>query len=436
MSFRLPTEFWKSFAQDVWRKQPRVFENPFGGRLFAPPEELFRMAAAETERFAQTAGSRSDFSCHVNVGKAMVLQDQTRLMPNAADGSFQGWDARLNREEGIRGAMYFMNSTQRRSPLLYQRYREFTDGLFTQIGLPTWKINTDMFIGDYPETPFGVHKDVTDNFHFVALGRKRILLWPYESLLHYVQPGMDVSEIEFSLQLRGLKEIREQAIVLEGGPGDVMYWPGHFWHCAEGTGSLVASSSCYIDLFYSPLMETFPDVVQETLHPIRELHPATPYSPERRQELAGAIPEQLRDTTRRVSQGLKALVEGGLERELELTWLRYVSGGGFLRVPPPATGVVLDEARALKPVPESNLIWRKLANGEIACAANGLVRCYPESRGLVETLQRLAGGGSHRPGALLDEAKQEHQGSTVVWSREKLRELLTTLVEQRALVPA
>ena len=78
------------------------------------------MAAAETVLFAQKAGSRSDFSCHVNVGKAMVLQDQTRLMPNAADGSFEGWDARLNREEGIKGAMYFMNSTQRRSPLLYR----------------------------------------------------------------------------------------------------------------------------------------------------------------------------------------------------------------------------------------------------------------------------------------------------------------------------
>lgn len=183
-------------------------------------------------------------------------------------------------------------------------------------------------------------------------------------------------------------------------------------------------------------MESFPDVVQEKLHPIRELHPPTPYSPERRQELAGAIPAQLRETTRRVSQGLKELVEGGLERELELTWLRYVSGGGFLRVPPPETGVVLDEARALKLVPESNLLWRKLAGGELACAANGLVQCYPESRGLVETLQRLSGGGSHRPGALLDEAKEELRGSTVVWSRERMRELLTTLVAQRALIPA
>jgi 50S ribosomal protein L16 3-hydroxylase len=435
MSFRLPAGFWKSFAQDVWRKQPRVFKNVHEGRLFAPPEELFRIAAEETAHLARTAGARSDFGCHISLGKAMIMQDHIRLMPAEGDGSFDGWAARLGREEGRQGFMYYMNSAQRRSPLLFQRYREFTEGLFEQIGLPSWKVSTDMFVGDYPETPFGVHKDVVDNFHFVAAGRKRMLLWPYETLLPYVKEGVDASGIDYALQLRSLKDIREQAIVLEGDPGDLLYWPGHFWHCAEGTGGVVATSSCYIDLVYSPLMG-LSDVVNEKLRPVEEPHPFTPYVPERRQELAGAIPEKLRDTTRRVAQGLKELVDGGLEREMELTWLRYVSGGGFLRVPPPASGVVLDEGQALKLVPTSNLVWRKLASGEIGCAANALVEVYPESHGLLQTLQRLSGGGAHRVGALLDEAKEELQGSTVVWSRERLRELLTTLVAQRALAPA
>ncbi|WNG49638.1 hypothetical protein F0U60_40105 [Archangium minus] len=205
----------------------------------------------------------------------------------------------------------------------------------------------------------------------------------------------------------------------------------------DAVGALVVSNAYSVDIIYSPLMETFPDLVGEKVQSVEEPHPMTPYEPERRQELAGAIPGMLHDTTRRVVQGLKELVEGGgLARELELTWLRYVSGGGFLRVPPSASGVVLDETQALKLVPESNLVWRKLASGEIGVAANGLVECYPESRGLLETLQRLLGGGAHRVGALLEEAKEELRGGTVVWSRERMRELLTTLLAQRALVRA
>ena len=436
MSFHLPTGFWKSFAQDVWRRQPRVFKNVYAGRLFVTPQELFDIAAVQTESFARSAGTRSDFSSHISLGKTMVINDSARLMPSAGDGSFEGWLARVRPEVGGQGVMYYMNSTQRRSPLLYQRYREFSDGMFAQIGLPSWKINTDMFVGDYPETSFGVHKDVTDNFHFIALGRKRMLLWPYESLLRYVQEGLDVTQLEFSLQLRGIKEIREQAIVLEGEPGDLLYWPGHFWHCAESTGGLVASSSCYIDFLSSPLTEAFHGLVDEKLQPVREAYPFTPYAPERRQQLAEALPERLRDITRQVSQGFRQLAEGGLERELEFTWLRYVSSGGFKSVPPPEPHPVLDEARAMKLVPESNLVWRELPGGELGCAANGLVRAFPRSAGLVETLQRLSGGGAHRVGALLDEAKEEKREGAGVWSRERMRELLTTLVSWRALVPA
>jgi 50S ribosomal protein L16 3-hydroxylase len=133
-------------------------------------------------------------------------------------------------------------------------------------------------------------------------------------------------------------------------------------------------------------------------------------------------------------QGLRQLVEGGLEREMELTWLRFVSGGGFLQGPLPASHVTLDEARSVRLVSEAGLVWRKLASGELAFAVNGHATALPESRGLPQVLQRLSGGGAHRVRALLDEATEERRGETVVWSRERMRELLTTLLSQHALV--
>jgi 50S ribosomal protein L16 3-hydroxylase len=235
-----------------------------------------------------------------------------------------------------------------------------------------------------------------------------------------------------------MKEIREPPIVLEGEPGDVFYWPGRYWHCAQGDGSLSVTANLGIYLTSNPLADSFPGKVSEVLYPaISESMAPTPFDPARRQELASAVPETLRGTTANFVEGLRKLVEGGaFEREMELTWLRYVSGGGYTIVHPPATGVVLDDSQAMKILPGAGLVWRKLSSGEIGVSSNGLSECCPESRGLVETLHRLAGGGAYRVGALLDEVVEERQGGSVVWSREHLRALLTTLASQHALVRA
>lgn len=434
MSFQPPAGFWKSFAQDVWGKQPRVFKNVFGGRLIGSPEELFRLSVDEAEEFAKVAGARVRPACQVFIDNGNIVSDSLRYMPRRDDGSFEGWAARMRKLVGSKDFFFHMNSIQTRSSTLFENYRQFTEGMFEELGLPPWKIDSDMFAGHYRETPFGVHKDVTGNFAFVAAGTKRMLLWPYESLLHLVD-GRDVRELDFALPLRTFAEIRDQAIVLEGEPGDVLYWPGHFWHSAEGNDAMSVTNNIAVYLTPSPLVDTIPGLVGQKVNPpIEETPPFTPYEPARRQELAQAIPEQMRGATERVVQGLRELVEGGLEREMELTWLRYVSGGGWLQGPMPASGMALDEARSVRLVPHAGLVWRTLANGELAFAVNGQATCLPKSHGLVEVLQRLSGGGAQRVRALLDEAREERRGDTVVWSRERMRELLTTLMAQHALV--
>ncbi|PTL79243.1 hypothetical protein [Vitiosangium sp. GDMCC 1.1324] len=437
MSFQPPTGFWKSFAREVWGKQPRVFKKVFGGELLASPEELFRVASEETVRYAPTAGAwmrPRPSRVAIERGQLMV---QLPYMPRQEDGSFEGWARRMRQETKGQSFCFHMSGLQSRSNLIFERYRQFTDGLFQEIGLPPWRIDSDIFAGDYRETPFGVHKDVTGNFAFIAEGHKRMLLWTYESLLPYTKGGLDPESLDFTLQIRSFTELPPPAMALEGEPGDLFYWPGSFWHCAEGTGGLSVTNNLAIYLNTSPLVDSMPDKVFEAvLPPLEEDMSFTAYEPARRQELAGALPESLRDSTRRAVEGLKRLVDGGLEREMELSWLRYVSGSGFLQVPPPDSGAVLDEARAMKLATHAGLVWRKLASGELAVAANGNVTCFPESRGLVELLQRLSGGGSHRVGALLDEAVEERQGGSVVWSRERMRDVLTALVAKRALVGA
>ncbi|WP_375766557.1 cupin domain-containing protein [Archangium gephyra] len=438
MSFRLPVGFWKTFAAETWDQQPRVFKNLFDGRLLIPTEELFRVVADEQAQYAQVAGDwMKPRISRLIIDKGEVVL-RLPYMPRHEDGSFEGWTQRLYKELPGRGFLFHMQRLQSRSRLMFDRYRQFTDGLFEQIGLPSYRVDADMFAGDYSETFFGVHKDLAGNFAIILTGRKRMLLWPYETLLPYVTGNLDPSNLDFTLQLRSMKEIREPPIVLDGEPGDVFYWPGRFWHCAQGNGALSITTNLAVYHTSNPLADSFPEKVFEVLGPaISDSMAPTPFEPARRQELASAVPETLRGATAHVVEGLRKLVEGGFfEREMELTWLRYVSGGGYTIVHPPATGVVLDDSQAMKLLPEAGLVWRKLSSGEIGVSSNGLSECFPESRGLVETLHRLAGGGAHRVGALLEEVVEERQGDKVVWSREHLRALLTTLASQHALVRA
>lgn len=437
MSFQPPPGFWKNFAEEIWDKQPRVFKQLFEGRLLAPQEELFRVVAETTARYAPVAGDwmkRAPFRMSVDKGSLSV---QVPYVPRHEDGSFEGWAQRLYKEQPGRSFLFHINGVQTASSLLFERYREFTEGLVEHVGLPSWRLDADLFVGNYRETPFGVHKDMAQNFALIISGRKRLLLWPYETLLPYAGGSLDPRELDFALQVRGLDAIREPPIVLEGEPGDVFYWPGHFWHCAQGTGSLSLTNNLAFYTTGNPMLHRLMEQTFEKVGPLYDhTQPVTPYVPARRQELASAVPQGMRDSTQQMVAGLKQWVEGGLERELELMWMQYVSGGGFSQVPPPASDVVLDETQAMKLAPRAGLVWRKLNNGELAFAANGLASCQPESGGLVELLHRLSSGGAHRVGALLDEVVEERQGNTVVWSRERMREVLTTLVAQRALIRA
>ncbi|HYO73610.1 MAG TPA: hypothetical protein VEU33_46845 [Archangium sp.] len=104
---------------------------------FEPPAPAASSPLSFPEPSAQRTRERAEHLLRTVMPsghKAMIMQDHIRLMPAEGDGSFDGWAARLSREEGREGFMYYMNSAQRRSPLLFQRYREFTGGLLTPSG--------------------------------------------------------------------------------------------------------------------------------------------------------------------------------------------------------------------------------------------------------------------------------------------------------------
>ncbi len=95
------------------------------------------------------------------------------------------------------------------------RVREFLSGIYQFIGMPVEATEASVFLGNYEKTPFGLHKDTCSMFMFVVAGRKRIRAWPDE----YFRGKENVANT------LDYEQFLNDAVTLEGGPGDVIYWP-------------------------------------------------------------------------------------------------------------------------------------------------------------------------------------------------------------------
>ncbi|PYC87411.1 hypothetical protein C7C46_04850 [Streptomyces tateyamensis] len=177
--------------------------------------------------------------------------DLGRLLPAAAEPDFAGYAARVSAELG-RDWSFVLNSAQAFSPELYRLAREVLLRLRgTADGLPAGLSDCFLVGGSYATGPTRIHKDTADVFLYVAQGVKTMLLWPYEVLVDQAPPDSDPEHNFVPLKVTP-DEIAAEPLRLTGGPGEVLYWPASYWHCAESDGrpslSLHLATHRYRDL--------------------------------------------------------------------------------------------------------------------------------------------------------------------------------------------
>jgi hypothetical protein len=115
----------------------------------------------------------------------------------------------------------------------FDRVRAFLDGFYRRVGAPSDFATAELFIGDYPRTPFGVHKDAGDVFCFVLEGEKRFRFWP-----GHLFPDKPVK-----FGMLDYAEHLGQSLEVNAKVGDVVFWPSSYWHVGEGNGRLSLSMS-------------------------------------------------------------------------------------------------------------------------------------------------------------------------------------------------
>lgn len=360
----IPNGFWKQHVREHSLDAPAVVRTPFSEPLVTPGQ-IF-----EALVIASDAGRRgTPCELRLYLGDRRRVRRQTEdglgpvfwdLLPRADDGSLPGYARRIRRS-GHECFAVLLNESQSLLPAIWFRAREFLRGLYEEAGFPAGGADANIFAGNYRRTPFGVHTDERDVFTCIVEGRKKFLVWPREALDGVMGPGKRDAD--------DYADLRARATRLEGGGGDVLYWPHTHWHVAESDrGGLVTTLSIGLDRTLPAeawMKESLLDLVRGALespgggsrHAFESMRLA---------RSVRALPPQLARAIRAHRRRSESL---DLERELRLRWMCWLTGFG-MKVPPRAPHVELvdgDRVRCDARHPITCAPWRD----EILCSANG-----------------------------------------------------------------
>jgi len=222
------------------------------------------------------------------------------------------------------------------------------------------------------------------------------------------------------VQLEGLdySAYRDDAIVIEGRPGDVFYWPAEYWHVAESDGELCVSIG--LGLFREATPLRF--VEQAAAELAQERAPAI--------ETHFVHPSFARGALAEVTEGLRRALGGAsLMQRVKEKILAHATSFGYLATPEPrGAGGVPSEALCCAPVPGS--IAAEVDGDTLLFAVNGAVFHYPAASAIFALLEVAASG------ALLDVEETCAALADDEVDADVLRHVLDVLWRHHALVPA
>jgi ribosomal protein L16 Arg81 hydroxylase len=251
-------------------------------------------------------------------------------------------------------------------------------------------------------------------------------VWPFEEFRDYAPP--DAIREQALVHGARIEEHQDRSILLEGEPGDILYWPSTYWHVGESDGSLHASFTISLHFPWRPLSLIEVMVRQRTEASLggetwREMYPFDGDAPQRSaKELPSAISSAL-------AQFRAVANDESLERSLTASWINRVSAYGFTTVPAPAPRAELDDDMRLVACPHSPLVWQE-AGEVVLFSANGHAVAVPRDPDVLRLLERVSAESSFSAASLLASLRAE---GGFALEGDHVRQILATLVSLRAL---
>jgi len=416
--FVLPSDFWSQFVTHRWGKIPFVIKKPFPQPL-ATAHEVFLATRHAADQF-RAGGSSVRIRFYMEDGFSL---QPAPYLPDSNDHSAEAYAARVTGKIDGRCFGLILNGFQAYDAELWRRVREFLRGLLTEISIQPM-VEGVLFFGNYDKTPQGIHKDPVDIFLFVIEGRKKMYLWPEE----FFHEGDHDARLDSDFAV-----LRRDAIVLEGEPGDVIYWPSGYWHVGESVGGLSLSLSLALkplqpsSEILDHLKQYIEEFVNASLHEGR--FPTTP------EELEGSA-AMIAGVTKLALKALqKANRSPDFAEAIQVSWLDRLTASGSDPVPPPLPLKALADDAFVHGSPEYPILWIPVADHHLACSANGHAFTVPADPKMIKLLERLNSGEALQVKTLIEEHTGVTQGVGVVFNTvpEGIRTVLSKLHSLRAI---
>jgi len=418
--YGLSPDFWTHFHHQYWETQGVVLRQTLAQPLVTAAEAFEGLVSAgERYRAGRRAAPISFCIKH-----AVVQADVGLYLPAPTDDSLAAYAERVTSQ--IQGQRFGLvaEDVQGDDARLWLRLREFVKNLYAVTGWPGEKAKASVFLGNYRNTPFGVHRDRSAVFTFVLHGRKRILAWPRAFF----------KDKEDMTNRLGYERYRGEAAALEGEPGDIIYLPTGYWHIGEDASGL--SMTVTLTLFMEPhvspsLLAIAERMVQGRVEAANQAAADALRPGQRNSSRAG-----IARTVKRAAQALRSV--GGdptLGRSLTAYWLDHVTGAGFTAVPDPLPPRSLPDDAVLRGDPDHPVMWMAAGANELVCSANGHAFVLANGVGFVRVLRRINSGAPCRVKDLVTahSGTVTRAGVAFVASRKDIRALLEKLYSLRAL---
>jgi len=384
-SFSPSSGFWAHFIKHHWNREPLIIKNPFSPPI-TTTEEVFvalRKVAAEFE----IDGARVQCRLYRDEdGFLLKGAKLRRYFPAATDRSISAYTKRIKAK--LKGERFglILHEFQTHDAQFYLRTREFLSGLAAQ--LPEhWTSLIGLFIGNYEQTPFGIHQDPANVFDFIVKGVKRIYIWPED---YFRDPFDKLLDSDFAV-------LRKDAMILEGEAGDILCWPPNYWHVGESIGNLSISASLSLipAQLSNRIVNAIKNCIEQALGPSLNGDAGFPRSTSEVEDSADMIAATVRQATRllkRTPQNFELI------QSLQATWLNRMTSSGSHLAPPPLPIEILKDDYVVRGIPELPILWITTPDNQILCSANGHSFTLPAAPSVIRLLKELNSGAPLRVG--------------------------------------
>jgi hypothetical protein len=359
--------FWAGFGADHYGRRPVATDDPPAG-FEVRADEFFDLLVRACR--GRAFGPRDP---HVRffIAQREVLEDLDDYLPVPADGSLAGFLGRM--EDELRGQPYLLTVQRMHvvSRHLWKQAAGFLAGLYEATGLLPGDAEVEAFVGRYPYTPTGIHRERSGVFVCTVHGQKDMLVWPPDTR------GLPLNS-------RHYDEARASAMHLRCAPGRLAYWPGMHWHVGE---SPMPSAALHVTVGEQP-----PDQADLLAAASGGVTLAAGKGLEYRSAAGGGLPAQYEDLASALTAACGEV--GAIRARLMVDWLRRRTGLGFT-VPPPRRGAVdLGDDDVVGRDGEFPIVLIDRDAGTSWCAADGRVARMKSAPALSAAVDLLNSGRS------------------------------------------